>query len=71
LSEALSNRLRVIAICWVAVAGALPTLDSTLFDATTWDGCAAHATDTPFAGGDGTPDRPYLVCTASQFAALL
>jgi hypothetical protein len=55
---------------WSASSGALPTPNSVLFDANTWDGCAAHATDTPVAGGDGTPDRPYLICSASQFASL-
>jgi hypothetical protein len=55
---------------WSPGSGTLPTLKSTLFDANTWDGCSAHAMDTPFAGGDGTPDRPYLICTAKQFANL-
>jgi hypothetical protein len=55
---------------WTAASGQLPSLDSVLFDATTWDGCAMHATAMPVAGGDGTPDRPYLICTAAQFAAL-
>ncbi len=55
---------------WTAVSGHFPALHSALFDATTWDGCSAHGSDAPFAGGDGTPDRPYLICTAAQFAAL-
>lgn len=55
---------------WVWAAGAFPTLHSALFDATTWSGCSAHAADTPVAGGDGTPDRPYLICSAAQFAKL-
>jgi hypothetical protein len=58
---------------WVAASGGYPTLGSTLFDATSWSagaGCSAHMTDTPFAGGDGTPDRPYLVCSAAQFQQL-
>jgi hypothetical protein len=51
-------------------SGANPTLHSTLFDARSWDGCGAHMTDSPLAGGDGTPDRPYLVCSAGQFTNL-
>jgi hypothetical protein len=59
-----------LAHTWVTASGALPTLDSALFDPSAWDGCAAHATDAPFAGGDGTPDRPFLLCSPTQFAAL-
>jgi hypothetical protein len=55
---------------WASQSGQFPALHSALFDATAWDGCGAHGSDTPFAGGDGTPDRPYLICTAAQFAAL-
>ncbi len=55
---------------WVPASGGFPTLHSVLFDASTWAGCGAHATDAPFAGGDGTPDRPFLICSAGQFAAL-
>lgn len=55
---------------WTVTSGAFPSLSSTLFDEQTWDGCAAHAGDMPMAGGDGTPNRPYLVCTAAQFAQL-
>jgi hypothetical protein len=55
---------------WTAGSGAAPTLHSTLFDARSWGGCGAHMADSPVAGGDGTPDRPYLLCSASQFANL-
>jgi hypothetical protein len=32
-----------------------------------FDGCAAHMNDTPFAGGDGSVEAPFLICSVSHF----
>lgn len=54
-----------------AATGNFPTLSPTFFDSTAWGSCAAHATDTPFAGGAGTAENPYLICTPTQLVALM
>ncbi len=54
-----------------SASGQLPTLRPvTYFDETSWGGCAAHAKDSPFAGGTGSPEAPYLICTATQLVTL-
>lgn len=59
-----------LAHTWKQSSGGFPSLSSALFSEETWNGCSAHAGDLPVAGGDGTPDRPYLICSAPQFAQL-
>jgi hypothetical protein len=57
---------------WTASSSqGFPTITApVLFDANTWDGCAAHSTDPHSAGGNGTPEQPLLICTATQFTNL-
>ncbi len=57
---------------WMAMPGALPVLQPTVtfFDETAWGDCTTHQTDTPFAGGDGSFEAPFLICTADQLGAL-
>lgn len=58
---------------WVnnAVTNTFPTLSPVFFNSNTWGTCATHQTDTPFAGGYGTVEFPYLICTAAQLVNLM
>ncbi len=55
---------------WSSQKGGFPTLAPTLWDATTWSGCGANGSHPHVAGGTGTAEQPYLICSAAQFAAL-
>jgi hypothetical protein len=58
---------------WIAGSGAFPSLSVSPFDSATWlasGGCSAHGSDTPFAGGRGSPEQPYLICSAQQLLYL-
>ncbi len=55
---------------WRATAGGLPELAPVQFDVETWGTCLDHLLDEPFAGGSGTVEDPYLLCTATQLEAL-
>lgn len=58
---------------WVsnAASSAFPTLDPTLLDETSWGTCADHMTDLPFAGGVGSFENPFLICSADQLLYLM
>jgi hypothetical protein len=49
----------------------LPSLSPVWADLNAWGSCASHTSDAPFAGGNGTPEDPYLICTPTQFAELM
>ncbi len=57
---------------WAPPAGTFPTLAPQLFDYGNWGDCSTHQSDTPFAGSGmrGTPEAPYLICTAGQLQNL-
>ena len=55
---------------WVAPSGAPPTLAPKLFDYTAWGVCTTHMTDSPFAGGLGSPEQPFLICTKTQLTGM-
>jgi hypothetical protein len=54
---------------WAAPQGAPPKLSPQFFDGTGWD-CSSHQSDFPFAGGYGTPEAPFLICTPMQLTTL-
>ncbi len=54
---------------WVA-GSAPPTLAPATFDLAAFGDCSSHLTSAPFAGGYGTLEAPFLVCTAAQLAAV-
>lgn len=35
-----------------------------------WEGCSENLSATPFAGGVGSPTKPYLICTVDQLLAM-
>ena len=57
-------------VTWLERANDYPALAPVLFDKQTWGTCLDHEDDAPFAGGSGTVEDPYLVCTAAQLLAL-
>jgi len=54
---------------WMA-STSVPILSSAAFDRLGWGMCAEHSGDAPFAGGWGTPEAPYLICTGAQLGAI-
>jgi len=54
---------------WIA-GSTFPTLAAQTFDRDAWGSCALHQSDAPFAGGWGTPEAPFLICTPAQLAAV-
>jgi len=57
---------------WVSqlVSSGLPSINPSAFDLGAWGDCSSHASASPFAGGNGTFERPYLICTPAQLANL-
>ena len=58
---------------WQVQPRELPTIDGSnalYLDTATWGSCDDHLEDTPFAGGAGTIENPYLICSPSQLQAL-
>ena len=56
---------------WTRSNSGFPTIVApVVFDANTWDGCAAHSSDPHAAGGVGTPEQPLLLSRQTQFAKL-
>jgi len=51
---------------WTKPSSDYPVLNPQIIDEETWGTCASHASDTPFAGGIGSLENPYRICTASQ-----
>ncbi len=50
-------------------AGALPRPAPQFFDYAGWGDCSSHQSGA-FAGGSGTPEAPFLICTAAQLASM-
>ena len=55
---------------WQVRVGELPRPAPTFLNTTVWGECGDHLDDLPFAGGVGTAENPYLICSASQLQAL-
>ncbi|MCX6126899.1 MAG: hypothetical protein NTV34_19415, partial [Proteobacteria bacterium] len=54
---------------WEEVAGSYPRLNPKFSDDGNFN-CSDHLSDAPFAGGSGTYQKPYLICTVAQFNAI-
>ncbi len=49
----------------------LPSLKPVIdFDSIAWGDCSTHQSDVPFAGGNGTVEAPFLICTPEQLVTL-
>ena len=58
---------------WQANSRALPTIgvpEKFYLNENRWGDCRDHESDAPFAGGAGTIENPYLICTPTQLQAL-
>ena len=51
---------------WSSVEDDYPALAPTFLDIAAWGDCSSHGSDAPFAGGVGSLENPYLICTATQ-----
>lgn len=54
---------------WQENAGAFPSFNIN-FLSSSWGSCSDHLSDTPFAGGVGTAENPYLICNGQQLNAI-
>ncbi len=55
---------------WRSVDGDYPVLAPVFLGMVGWGNCGSHGSDAPFAGGLGTYETPYLICTATQLQAI-
>ncbi|MEW6055746.1 MAG: choice-of-anchor D domain-containing protein [Bdellovibrionota bacterium] len=55
---------------WQTNGGAYPSANVTWLDTANWGTCATHLTDTPFAGGVGSIENPYLLCDKTHFKSI-
>ena len=55
---------------WSASVGDYPTLAPNFLDEVAWGDCTNHTADAPFAGGAGSYENPYRICTATQLQAI-
>ena len=59
-----------LASSWTTLPDGLPRPSAVLADVDEWGTCADHQMDVPFAGGVGTAEDPYLICTPAQMQAI-
>ena len=55
---------------WTQADNDYPILAPNLLDVAAWGDCVSHTNDAPFAGGVGSYENPYLICTATQLQAI-